>query len=157
MDSMRLLPAPRDDDSPCPAMDQSGMQPSSLVQVQSKKFLNLNWTNPQFFGTWTELAWTALDQSTQAESARICWESTNWLIHIYSYMQTHLAIHKSQCSSHPSPLATHHWYRMVGYLVVVLASSGGLVHSDCSQHVVVMKWHCVWVVAVVYSYSMYSS
>jgi len=28
---------------------------------------------------------------------------------------------------------------MVGFLVVVLASSGGLVHSDCSQRVVVMK------------------
>jgi hypothetical protein len=61
-------------DSTSPAMDQSGLEPSSLVQVQSKKFLDRDRTNPQFFGTWTELAWTALDQSTRAESARIRWE-----------------------------------------------------------------------------------
>jgi hypothetical protein len=30
-------------------------------------------------------------------------------------------------------------FGMVGFLMVVLASSGGLVHSDCSQRVVVMK------------------
>jgi hypothetical protein len=52
-------------------MDQSGLEPSSLVQVQFKKFLDRDRTNHQFFGTWTELAWTALDQSTRAESARI--------------------------------------------------------------------------------------
>ena len=61
----------RSNDSTSPAMDQSGLEPSSLVQVQSKKFLDRDRTNPQFFETWTELAWTALDQSTQAESARI--------------------------------------------------------------------------------------
>ena len=58
-------------DSTSPAMDQSGLEPSSLVQVQSKKFLDQDRTNPQFFGACTELAWTALDQSTRAESARI--------------------------------------------------------------------------------------
>jgi hypothetical protein len=61
-------------DSTSPAMDQSGLEPSSLVQVQSKEFLDWDRTNPQFFGTWTELAWTDLDQSTRAESARIRWE-----------------------------------------------------------------------------------
>jgi len=61
-------------DSTSPAMDQSGLEPSSLVQVQSKKSLDRDRTNPQFFGTGTELAWTALDQSTRAESARILWE-----------------------------------------------------------------------------------
>jgi hypothetical protein len=30
-------------------------------------------------------------------------------------------------------------FGMVGFLVEVLAGSGGLVHSDCSQRVVVMK------------------
>jgi hypothetical protein len=61
-------------DSTSPAMDQSGLEPSSIVQVQSKKFLDRDGTNPQFFWTWTELAWTALDQSTRAEPARIRWE-----------------------------------------------------------------------------------
>jgi len=61
-------------DSTSPAMDQSGLEPSSLVQVQSKKFLDRDWTNPQFFWTWTERAWTALDLSTRAESAPIRWE-----------------------------------------------------------------------------------
>jgi hypothetical protein len=61
-------------DSTSPAMDQSGPEPSSLVQVQSKQFLDRDRTNPQNFGTWNELAWTALDQSTRAESARIRWE-----------------------------------------------------------------------------------
>jgi len=37
-------------------MDQSGLEPSSLVQVQSKKCLDQDQTNPQFFATWTELA-----------------------------------------------------------------------------------------------------
>jgi len=64
----------RINDSTSPAMDQSGLEPSSLVQVQSKKCLDRDRTNPQFFGTWTEVAWTALDQSTRAESARIRWE-----------------------------------------------------------------------------------
>ena len=56
-------------DSTSPAMDQSVLEPSSLVQVQSKKFLDRDRTNPQFFWTWTELALIALDQSTRAESA----------------------------------------------------------------------------------------
>jgi len=61
-------------DSTSLAMDQSGPEPSSPVQVQSKKFLDRDRTNPQFFWTRTELAWTALDQSIRAESARIRWE-----------------------------------------------------------------------------------
>jgi len=61
-------------DSTSPAMDQSGLEPSSVVQVQSKKFFDRDQTDPQFFGAWTELAWTALDHSTRAESARIRWE-----------------------------------------------------------------------------------
>jgi len=61
-------------DSTSPAMEQSGLEPSSQVQVQSKKFVDWDRTNPQFFGAWTELAWTALEQSTRAELARIRWE-----------------------------------------------------------------------------------
>ena len=52
-------------------MDQSGLEPSSLVQVQSKKFLDRDRTNPQFFGTWTELAWTDLDQSSTVSRFRV--------------------------------------------------------------------------------------
>jgi len=64
----------RHNDSTSPAMDRSGLDPSSLVQVQSKEFSDRDRSNPQFFGTWTELDWTVLDQSTRAESARIHWE-----------------------------------------------------------------------------------
>jgi len=38
----RMMP----NDSTSPAMDQSGLEPSSLVQVQSKKFLDRDRTNP---------------------------------------------------------------------------------------------------------------
>jgi hypothetical protein len=55
-------------------MDQSRLEPSSLVQVQSKKFLDRDQTDPQIFGAWTELAWTAFDQPTRAESAQIHWQ-----------------------------------------------------------------------------------
>jgi hypothetical protein len=61
-------------DSTSPVMDQFGLELSSQVWVQFMKFLDQDWTNPQIFETWTELAWTALDQSTWAESARIRWE-----------------------------------------------------------------------------------
>jgi hypothetical protein len=52
-------------------MDQSGLEPSSIDQVQSKKLLDRDQTNPQFFGTWTVLAWTALDQSTKVSRFRV--------------------------------------------------------------------------------------
>ena len=61
-------------DSTSPTIDQSGPGPSKSSPIQSEKFLDRARTNPQFFGTWTELAWTALDQSIRAESARIRWE-----------------------------------------------------------------------------------
>jgi len=52
-------------------MDMSGQEPSSLVQVQSRKFLNCDRPNPQFFGTLTELAWTASDQSSTVSRFRV--------------------------------------------------------------------------------------
>jgi hypothetical protein len=56
-------------DSTSPAMNQSGLEPSSLVKVQYKKILDQDRTNPQFFCIWNELPWTASDHSTRAESA----------------------------------------------------------------------------------------
>jgi len=61
-------------DSTSPAMDQSRLESSSVVQVQPKKCLDPDRTNSQFFWTWTELTWTALDQYTRAELVRIHWE-----------------------------------------------------------------------------------
>ena len=69
-------------DSTSPAIDQSGPGPSKSSPIQSEKFLDRARTNPQFFGTWTELAWTALDQSIRAESARIRWELLIYLVNI---------------------------------------------------------------------------
>jgi len=52
-----------------PAIDQSAPGPSKCSPIQSEKFLDLARTNPQLFGAWTELAWTAMDESIRAESA----------------------------------------------------------------------------------------
>ena len=52
-------------------MDHSRLEPSSSVQAQSKKWLDRNLTNPQFFATWTELPWTALDHSSKVSRVRV--------------------------------------------------------------------------------------
>jgi len=52
-------------------MDQSGLELSSLVQVESNIILDQGQTNHDIFGTWTKLVRPALDQSTRVESARI--------------------------------------------------------------------------------------
>jgi len=68
--------------STCPAIDKAGQGTSKSSPIQSEKFLHRTQTNPQFFATWTELAWTALDQSIGAESAPICWELLIYFINI---------------------------------------------------------------------------
>jgi len=108
-----------------PAMDQSGLEPSSLGQVQSKKFLDQNRTNPQCFQTGTELGWTASDQSTPARIGPNVLGVTDTLSHqMDSYTYTHtcrlilpFTNRNAHLTPHPSPLATCHspivWYGWV--------------------------------------------
>ena len=58
--NLLLLPQPLNI-STSPALDQSKPGPSKSSPMQSEKFLDWDWTNPHYFWTWTELAWTDLD------------------------------------------------------------------------------------------------
>jgi len=91
-------------DSTSPAIDQSGPGPSKSGPIRSENCLGRARTNLQFFGTWTEQAWTAVDRSIQAESARIRCKLLIYVVTTY----THLVTCNSPCTSYPSPPATYH-------------------------------------------------
>jgi len=125
-----------------------------LGSDQSPIFRDLDWTGLDCFGP---VHLGRIGPNTQGIT-----DTLSQQIDSYTYTHTcRLTLpfksHNAHLTPHHLPLATHHWFGMVGCLEVVLASSGGLLHSDCSQRVVVMKWRCVWVFAVVYSYCIYSS
>jgi hypothetical protein len=102
-------------DSTRPAMNQSGQEPCSLVQVQSKKFLDRDGTNPKSFGTLTELPWPALDQSTRGRigpSTLGVTDTPSQQIDSYTYTHTCRLIlpfrsHNVNHTPYQLPLATH--------------------------------------------------
>lgn len=106
-----FTPAAISNESTSPPIDQSGLEPSSLGQVQSTNFLDRDQANPQLFLTWTALACRALDQSTWAKLARIHYEvPIHW---VNQSTHTPILIHVDsschpQVTMHISPLATCH-------------------------------------------------
>jgi len=102
------------------------------------------------------LDWTGLDSFIPVNSG---WSTPDKLAvtdtisqHNCSYPYTHtwrlimlFTSYNLHLTPHHLPLSTHHLFCIVVFLLVELVSSSALVHSDCFQQMVVMKWHYVWV------------